>query len=229
MRSVKAAPVRPYRKAKRALSEAETRQRIVEATVELHETIGPAKTTIKAIAERAGVQRATVYNHFPDLQALFDACNAHYYGRHPMPDPASWAGIASPTERLRVALRALYTWYEETEQMLSAGIRDIEAVPPAAREAFFGYFHYVARSLMTGRRDRGRARVRTAAAIGHAISFATWHSHYVGSDWRCGMTSSPSASATTFGGRSTPVWRAAASASSSSRPTSSRRNGRNTS
>ena len=74
----------------RALTEAETRQRIVEATVELHQTLGPAKTTIKAIAERAGVQRATVYNHFPDLQVLFEACNAYYYRRHPMPDPTSW-------------------------------------------------------------------------------------------------------------------------------------------
>ncbi|WP_410791544.1 TetR/AcrR family transcriptional regulator [Kribbella sp. C-35] len=167
---------RPYRKTKRALTEAETRQRIVEAAVELHQTLGPAKTTIKAIAERAGVQRATVYNHFPDLQALFEACNAHYYERHPMPDPASWVGIAAPDERFRVAVRELYRWYEETEAMLSAGIRDIDAVPPAAREAFFGYFRHAARSLMTGRRARGRVRVRTAAAVGHAISFATWHS-----------------------------------------------------
>ncbi|MFC4469208.1 TetR/AcrR family transcriptional regulator [Streptomyces xiangluensis] len=155
----------------RALTEAETRQRIVEATVELHETFGPAKTTIKAIAERAGVQRATVYNHFPDLQVLFEACNAHYHERHPMPDPTSWVGNASPNERFRVAVRELYRWYEETETMLSLGIRDIDAVLPAAREAFVGYFRHVARSLMTGRRERGRARVRTAASIGHAISF----------------------------------------------------------
>lgn len=167
---------RPYRKTKRALSEAETRQRIVEATVGLHESVGPAKTTVKAIAERAGVQRATVYKHFSDLQALFAACNAYYYKRHPMPDPEPWATIASPCERLGVALRALYGWYEETEEMLSVGMRDIDAVPPATREAFFGYFHHVARSLMAGRSERGRARQRVAAAIGHAISFATWRS-----------------------------------------------------
>ena len=176
MCSVKVASPRPYRKTKRALTEAETRQRIVEATVELHQTLGPAKTTIKAIAERAGVQRATVYNHFPDLQVLFAVCNAYYYERHPMPDPTSWVGIASPNERFHVAVRELYRWYEETEAMLSVGIRDIDAVPPAAREAFFGYFRHVARSLMTGRRERGRKRVRTAAAVGHAISFVTWHS-----------------------------------------------------
>src|SRR5918995_1564298 len=126
MCSANIASPRPYRKKTRALTEAETRQRIVEATVELHETLGPAKTTIKAIAERAGVQRATVYNHFPDLDGLFEACNAHYYGRHPMPDPATWAGIASPSERFRVAVRELYRWYEETETMLSVGIRDID-------------------------------------------------------------------------------------------------------
>jgi AcrR family transcriptional regulator len=176
MCSAKVASPRTYRKTKRALSEAETRQRIVEAAVELHETLGPAKTTIKAIADRAGVQRATVYNHFPDLEALFEACNAHYYERHPMPDPASWASIASPLERFRVALRELYAWYEQTEPMLSPGIRDIDAVPPAAREAFFGYFRHVTRSLMTGRRERGRARARIAAAVGLAISFATWRS-----------------------------------------------------
>lgn len=176
MCSAKIGSPRSYRKTKRALTEAETRQRIVEATVELHKTLGPAKTTIKAIAERAGVQRATVYNHFPDLQMLFEACNAHYYERHPMPDPTSWVSIASPNERFRVAVRELYRWYEETEAMLSAGIRDIDAVPAAARESFFGYFRHVARSLMTGRRERGRARVRTSAAVGHAISFVTWHS-----------------------------------------------------
>jgi AcrR family transcriptional regulator len=175
-RSTKAGSARPYRKTKRALSEAETRQRIVEATVGLHQAVGPAKTTVKAIAQRAGVQRATVYKHFPDLQALFDACNAHYYERHPLPDPASWASIASPAERLRVALRDLYSWFEETELMVSVGIRDIDTVPPATREAFFGYFQHVAGSLMTGRRERGRARSRVAAAIGHAISFATWRS-----------------------------------------------------
>ena len=176
IRSAKVGPARPYRKTKRALSEAETRQRIVEATVVLHQALGPAKTTVKAIAERAGVQRATVYKHFPDLQALFDACNARYYERHPMPDPARWTGIASPAERLHVALLDLYAWYEETEQMLTVGIRDIDTVPPATREAFFGYFHHVTGSLMAGRRERGRARTRVAAAIGHAISFATWRS-----------------------------------------------------
>jgi AcrR family transcriptional regulator len=167
---------RPYRKTKRAESEAETRQRIVEATVALHETVGPARTTVMAVAELAGVRRATVYHHFPDLQALFDACNAHYYERHPMPDPRRWSAIESAGERLHVALNELYEWFEQTEQMLAAGIRDIETVPPATREAFFGYFHHVRDVLVSGREERGRVRKKVSAAIGHAVSFATWRS-----------------------------------------------------
>lgn len=173
---MKTTGARPYRKSKRAQTEAETRQRIVEATVALHETLGPAKTTVTAIAERAGVQRATVYRHFPDLQSLFAACNAHYYERHPMPDPGSWLSAATPAERVPVALGDLYAWFEETESMLSVGIRDIDTAPAAAREAFLGYFRQVADALMTGRRERGRDRTRVAAAIGHAISFETWRS-----------------------------------------------------
>ena len=167
---------RPYRKRKRAESELETRQRITEAAVALHQTLGPARTSVKAIAERAGVDRATVYRHFRDEQALFDACTSHYYARHPMPDPTRWAAITDPDERLRAALADLYRWYREVEAMLATGIRDVEHVPAGSREAFFGYFQTVHAALMAGRRKRGRIRLRTAGAIGHAISFHTWHS-----------------------------------------------------
>jgi AcrR family transcriptional regulator len=167
---------RPYRKRKRAVSELETRQRITEAAVALHQTVGPARTSVKAIAERAGVDRATVYRHFPDEQALFNACTSHYYARHPMPDPSRWVAVTDPDERLRVALADLYRWFGETERMVGAGIRDIEHVPAESREAFFGYFQTVHAGLMAGRRQRGRTRLRIAGAIGHAINFHTWRS-----------------------------------------------------
>jgi AcrR family transcriptional regulator len=167
---------RRYRKRKRAVSELETRQRITEAAVALHQTVGPARTSVKAIAERAGVDRATVYRHFPDENALFDACTSHYYARHPMPDPSRWATITDPDERLHTALADLYRWYGETEEMLATGIRDIEHIPSGSREAFLGYFQNVRAVLVAGRRERGRTRQRIAAAIGHAISFHTWHS-----------------------------------------------------
>src|SRR3954468_22754752 len=110
---------REYKKRKRAESEAETRQRITEATMHLHERVGPARTTVSAIAEEAGVQRATVYRHFPDEPSLFQACAGHYMSLHPPPDPSRWADIADPADRLREALADVYAWWDETEDMMS--------------------------------------------------------------------------------------------------------------
>src|SRR5690348_271597 len=103
---------RRYRKRRRAEHEQRTRQAITEAAVKLHGTVGPARTTVSAIAEEAGVQRATVYRHFPNDQALFAACSGHYMAMHPPPDPARWADIADPADRLREALTAVYRWWD---------------------------------------------------------------------------------------------------------------------
>ena len=167
---------RPYRKRQRAERERSTRERITAAAVALHGSVGPAGTTVKAIAERAGVERATVYRHFPDADALFEACTAHFYARHPMPDADRWSAIKAPDDRLRRALEDLYTWYEETEEMLLNVTRDAAHTPAAARQRFLGYFERAHVILMVGRRDRGRARARVGAAIGHAIAFSTWRS-----------------------------------------------------
>ena len=144
--------------------------------MKLHGTVGPARTTVSAIADEAGVQRATVYRHFPDDQSLFDACTAHFYGLHPRPDLDGWASIADPNERLRKALADLYAWYGETEEMLSNTTRDGPYVPGPTRERFIAYFGAARRVLTHGRRERGRRRARVGAAIGHAIAFPTWRS-----------------------------------------------------
>src|SRR5918998_73463 len=102
---------RNYRKRRRAEQEAETRRRITEAAVKLHGTVGPAKTTVSGIAREAGVQRATVYRHFPDEEAIYEACTSHYNALHPPPDLGRWAAVADPDERLRVALSELYAFY----------------------------------------------------------------------------------------------------------------------
>jgi AcrR family transcriptional regulator len=167
---------RRYRKRRRAALELETRQRIAEATVKLHGTVGPARTTVSAIAGEAGVQRSTVYRHFPDDQALFDACTAQFYGLHPMPELERWTNIADPDERLRRALADLYAWFGEAEDMLSNTQRDAAYVPAPTRERFLGYFTAARDVLTRGRRERGRLRARTVAAIGHAIAFPTWRS-----------------------------------------------------
>src|SRR5215216_7943046 len=120
---------RPYRKRRRAEHEAETRLRITEAAVKLHGTVGPAKTTVSGIAREAGVQRATVYRHFRDEEAIYEACTSHYNALHPPPDLERWAGLADPEERLRIALREVYAFYAETQQMLESTGRDIDRVP----------------------------------------------------------------------------------------------------
>jgi AcrR family transcriptional regulator len=101
---------RRYRKRRRAELEAQTRLRITEAAVELHGSVGPARTTISAVADRAGVQRATVYRHFRDEDALFEACSSHWMAQHPLPDAVAWSAIEDPDERLRTALHELYAW-----------------------------------------------------------------------------------------------------------------------
>jgi AcrR family transcriptional regulator len=169
---------RPYRKRRRARLEDETRLRITEAAVDLHGSVGPARTTISAIAERAGVQRATVYRHFPDEGALFGACSSHWMARHPLPDPAAWAAVGDPDERLRGALRELYEWYERGEYMLEKTTRDVAVVPALrpAMEAFAGWSEAAADALVGGRPERGGRRRRIRSTIGHALSFETWRS-----------------------------------------------------
>jgi AcrR family transcriptional regulator len=169
---------RNYRKRRRAEQEAETRRRITEAAVKLHGTVGPAKTTVSGIAKEAGVQRATVYRHFPDEDAIYDACTSHYNSLHPPPDLGRWAELADPDERFRTALREIYAYYAGTQQMIESTSRDIERVPAVQRAAVaMGAYLGAAREvLMQGRRLRGRGRGRVAAAIGHAIAFPTWRS-----------------------------------------------------
>jgi AcrR family transcriptional regulator len=169
---------RPYRKRKRAALEDQTRKRITESAVALHERLGPARTSISAVAEHAGVRRSTVYRHFPDDEALFAACSSHWAAANPPPDPRAWAAIEDPAERTATALRELYAYYERTEAMYTSLLRDEPLVPIVHRLLgdFYGYLRAVSDILMAGRGLRGRAARRTRAAIGHALAFPTWRS-----------------------------------------------------
>lgn len=165
---------RKYELKRRAERQAETRSRIVDATVELHTTVGPARTTISAIAERAGVERHTVYAHFPDERTLFQACSAHWRDLHPLPESGGWERIADPARRLRAALQDVYGWYELVEDDLAIFSRDAGVHPLTAelvdrRERAVG-------SLRSALADGWPRRKAVHAAIGHALDFETWRS-----------------------------------------------------
>jgi AcrR family transcriptional regulator len=169
---------RPYRMKRRAELEGETRRRITESAVALHERVGPAQTSITAIAEDAGVRRSTVYRHFPDEDALFAACSSHFRALNPPPDLVAWARIEDPGVRTETALRELYAFYGRTHRMYDSLFRDESLVPAVRRRLrdFHGYLRAAGDVLMKGRNLRGRASRRTCAAIGHAVSFGTWRS-----------------------------------------------------
>jgi AcrR family transcriptional regulator len=170
--------IRPYRMQRRAEAQAQTRRRITESAVELHATVGPSRASMSAIAAHAGVRRSTVYRHFSDEAAVFDACTTHWTAANPPPDLAAWAAIEDPDERLPTALADLYAYYGRTGAMLANLVRD-EAIMPLVQErfaAFHGFLAAARDTLMAGRRLRGAARQRTQAAIGHAVAFSTWKS-----------------------------------------------------
>ena len=172
------APKRRYQKRRRAERELQTRRRITEAAVKLHGTLGPARTTIKGIATEAGVQRATVYRHFPDLDSLFIACSTHWASLNPPPDPQAWRQITDPEIRLRQGLSELYAWYGWAEPMLTNVFRDAPSVPAMNQpvEDFERPSQALHQALMSGRKLSGRVRFRVSAAVGHALAFPTWRS-----------------------------------------------------
>jgi AcrR family transcriptional regulator len=170
---------RKYTLKRRAERQEATRNRIVEATVALHEELGPRDTTISAIAERAGVQRLTVYRHFQDDSSLFAACSSRYLEENPVPDPARWRAHEDPLARTRTALEAVYAYYRGTRRMWTRVYRDLDDVP-AVREVMAGFDAYldaVRQDLLQAWESAsGAAEPETGTILGHALRFSTWKS-----------------------------------------------------
>lgn len=164
---------RTYTLKKRAEQQAETRRRIVEAAVELHSSIGPAATTLSMIAERAGVQRHTLYAHFPDERSLQMACSGLVHERDPLPDAAAWRGIADRREQLATALTAVYAWYERNASLMACVVRDAES-HALTRE--IGALRF-APSATAWREVLGaKSSARQRAMLHLALTFHTWRS-----------------------------------------------------
>jgi AcrR family transcriptional regulator len=167
---------RKYEMKRRAERMQETRRRITEAAVELHQTVGPARTTVSAIAEKAGVQRHTYYAHFPELKDLYRACMGHYSERNPVPEPSSWTDIADAEERLRVALSEVYAYYSGNEAMVSNVLRDA-ALDPIVQEImvpFDQYWETVRDTIAAGFEASGERHEALHAALALALDFQTW-------------------------------------------------------
>jgi AcrR family transcriptional regulator len=169
---------RTYELQRRAERQEETRRRIVAAAVELHTALGPARTTVQAIAEKAGVTRPTVYAHFPDARSLFQACSGHVRATVPPPDPTPWRSITDPRERLATALSALYGYYERLEPLLENVQRDAAVMPVVAEMNAYRarYLEEIRDLLVQAWPARGGARSRLRRAIGHALEFRAWQS-----------------------------------------------------
>lgn len=169
---------RRYRMRRRRDAVELTRERITRAAFELHSTVGPARASISAIAERAGVQRHTVYSHFPDMGSLIEACTAHGMQVRTLPDPAAWASVADPAERLGRGLAEVYAYYRANTQLLGNVTRDMAIMPElvVGSQAFIAEMGRMAGALASGWVVAPeRARVH-AAAVGFAMGFGTWQS-----------------------------------------------------
>jgi AcrR family transcriptional regulator len=169
---------RRYELKRRAERRDETRRRIVDATIHLHQTVGSAGATITAIAREAGVSRLTIYRHFPDEVSLLQASTGTYNVAHPPPDVGELLPIEDPVRRLELALDLLYRYYAENEAMLSSGADAMPTHPAlaVALEPFFEGQRQLAALLASEWEVDGGPGTSLAAAIGHAIALPTWRS-----------------------------------------------------
>ncbi|MCB9894652.1 MAG: TetR/AcrR family transcriptional regulator [Planctomycetes bacterium] len=169
---------RQYRQKRRKESAEETHRRIVDAVVELHATIGPAKTTIQAIAKQAGVQRLTVYRHLPDETTLYRACSSRYLEQNPLPDVAEWRHLEEPADRTRTALTALYGFYRRTQGVWRNSYRDADDIEPlkAMLAEVQQWLDGVRDDLLKTWRPSRSSRAAVQAVLGHALHFTTWDS-----------------------------------------------------
>ncbi len=162
---------RTYTLKKRAERQAETRRRIVEAAVELHGSVGPALTTLSQVAERAGVQRHTLYAHFPDERSLYLACSGLTLERDPPPDAEVWRAIVDRRQRLSIGLTAIYRWYDRNAELTGCVLRDAEYHPLTKDIAALRFGPYwTAYQEVLG----VALNVRQRAVRGLALSFFTW-------------------------------------------------------
>jgi AcrR family transcriptional regulator len=169
---------RPYTQRARARRREEVHQRITKAAVDLHGSVGPAQTTISDIAKRAGVRRATVYNHFSSDSELFEACSSLWFSENPPPDPTVWMTISDPAERVKIALEAMYEYYSNGKEMLEKVLRDTPQVPALQEildQKWRPLLEKMVETLAHGWDNSERdAELERRAILRVALNFFTW-------------------------------------------------------
>jgi len=163
---------------RRARDQERTRERIVSATAALHGSVGPSNTTISAVAEKAGVQRLTVYRHFPTEESLFLACSSHWLNENPPPESSEWESETNARQRTAAALDAIYGYYGRTSSMWRLVYRDIDQIPAmqAPLDAFHDYLAGIRDDLVVRWQPKGRKSVLLKATVEHLLAFGTWDS-----------------------------------------------------
>ncbi len=160
----------------RAIRQSKTRESITQAAVELHEQLGPLHTSITAIAARAGVERLTVYRHFPDEASLHQACQQHFFAAHPLPNLSAWRDISSLSKRLEIGLTDLYEYWGQTHDMFASVLRDYEVDPERSGAGIVTFMAEACNALLDGQMLSGHRGRMLRATVGHAVHFYTWRS-----------------------------------------------------
>jgi len=169
---------RKYTKTRRAQQESQTRERIVEALVELHQELGPANTSVKAVAEKAGVQRLTVYRYFPDEVSMLQACSTHWWGLNPPPGIDQWANIENSADRCAAAFTAFYRYYHQTEDMWKKLYRDVGEIE-SLKKIMMQYENIlddIRDDLLAAWKAKGKRKQQLSLTIRHCLAFSTWQS-----------------------------------------------------
>jgi AcrR family transcriptional regulator len=123
--------------------------------------------------QRAGVDRVTVYRHFPDPASLFQACAAHYYRAHPPPDPTGWAAITDPEARLRHGLGEVYGYWAANAALAANVLRDAQVLGHlGVGRRLLGLQRDATQVLTDGWPPADQAAL--AATIRVAVDFHTW-------------------------------------------------------
>lgn len=169
-------PTRAYRMTRRRDRIDTTRERIVQAALDLHGAVGPAYTTISAVAERAGVERHTVYRHFPDLVTLFQACTEHGMRTSSLPSPDDWQDTTDPIDRLRAALTAMYDYWRRNERLIGNILRDMPVSPElvSGSQAYQDHLSLIWGSVLASWPDNDPASMSSRALAATALEFGTW-------------------------------------------------------